>query len=71
MDLLLFRKRLTGVVKLDGMKSGLQNVKCGAPQGSILGPKMFLLYILDFMPCADEINIFLKHESIDVVCKLI
>ena len=50
------------------MTSCLQNVTCGVPQGSILGPKFFLLYVndicnvlnmLDFILYADDTNVFL------------
>ena len=63
-------------VQFNGMKSGLQNVTCRVPQGSILGPKLFLLYIndicnvsniLDFILYADDTNVFYKHENIDDV----
>ena len=52
------------------MVSGLQNVACGVQQGSILGPKLFLLYIndicnvsnmLDFILYADDANVFHKY----------
>ena len=67
-------------MQFNGMKSGLQNVTCGVPQGSILGPKWFLLYInnicdvsnmLDFILYDDDTNIFDEHENIDVMCKIV
>ena len=54
-------------VTFDNCASDLLNVICGVPQGSILGPKLFILYINDicntstlltFNLFADDTNIF-------------
>ena len=67
-------------MQFNGMKSGLQNVTCGLPQGSILGPKLFLLYIndicnvsnmLDFILYADDTSVFYRHENIYKMCKIV
>ena len=54
-------------VDIDGHSSGAHRVTCGVPQGSVLGPKLFILYINDMcnvsklVKCilfADDTNIF-------------
>ncbi len=54
-------------------KSSLAGIKCGVPQGSILGPKLFIIYINDlckvannmkYVVFADDTNIFGTDDNL-------
>lgn len=64
------------LVKIDSHKSTLKNINCGVPQGSILGPLLFLIYINDLpqslqssiaIMYADDTNIFHSGETIQEI----
>ena len=68
-----FAKR-SQYVQFNGTDSTCKDIKCGVPQGSILGPLFFLIYvndlsnasdILKFILFADDTNLFFSHKDPD------
>jgi hypothetical protein len=59
---LLNRKQFTF---LNGHSSSLRNIKTGVPQGSVLGPLLFLIFINDFSKCCDYVSF--RHFADDTV----
>ena len=66
----------TQFVTIDGVDSSSRHMAYGVPQGSILGPLLFIIYINDlpgisnlakFILYADDANIIISGENIDEV----
>ena len=67
-------------VSINGYESGLAALNCGVPQGSVLGPLLFLLYINDLNQAikfckvhhfADDTNLLCLSNSIKKLNKLV
>ena len=67
-------------VSINGYESGLTALNCGVPQGSVLGPLLFLLYINDLHQAikfckvhhfADNTNLLCLSNSIKKLNKLV
>ena len=65
-------------VNVNGFKSQKKLLRCGVPQGSILGPLLFLIYINDlcntsknlkYILFADDTSIFMSHKDAYILQK--
>jgi hypothetical protein len=51
----------------NGFKSSQQNISCGVPQGSILGPLLFLIYVNDLGDIFTKINAVLFADDTNLI----
>ena len=64
-----FESYLTGrkqYVYLNGESSNLKDINCGVPQGSVLGPLLFLIYINDLPNVSEKLKFFLFADDTNI-----
>ena len=55
-------------VEFNGASSSSKFISCGVPQGSILGPLLFLLYINDLSKVSDLVEFILFADDTNIFC---
>ena len=66
-------------VEMQGLKSSFKSNSCGVPQGSVLGPLLFLIYIndmnrscqLNIINFADDSTAYLTHDDLRAAIPLV
>ena len=48
--------------------SNFQPINCGVPQGSILGPSLFIIYINDFPKCCPYVTTYFFADDANLIC---
>ena len=65
----------TQYVEFDNCKSSTKDIKCGVPQGSILGHLLYLIYVNDIgnsskyhiLSFADDTTLYMSHHDLDIL----
>ncbi len=75
-----YLKDRTQFVSCNNASSDIKSITCGVPQGSVLGPLLFLIYIndlpnvskkLSFYLFADDTNLFYESDNLDELQKTV
>ena len=53
-------------VSIDGINSNLLPISCGVPQGSVLGPLLFLIYINDLPNASKKLTFYLFADDTNI-----
>ena len=64
-----YLKERSQYVSYGGFESERGLVECGVPQGSVLGPLFFLLYVNDMVNVSDELELVLFADDTNIFCK--
>ena len=56
----------TQFVSCNNNSSEIKAITCGVPQGSVLGPLLFLLHINDFPSISNKFNFFLSADDTNI-----
>ena len=65
----LYLTRRIQIVEANGSTSHQREVKLGIPQGSILGPLLFILFINDFVNASNQVQFFLFADDTAIIIK--
>ena len=57
----------TQITSIDNRNSCKKPIPCGVPQGSVLGPLLFLLYINDITSCSDRLKFHLFADDCNIL----